>query len=206
MPGPDEECPVDLKYVDVYRDTTTSIIDIPEERHIDDFWVPVGKQLDGKAPDRELSEWWTEKTQFFFVMPQPRPGWEWVYGRETRLLDKSTRPDHCWPETWTTLSKKARRIEIEKGKVLRPLRQEARRLCRFEDHVKEEDKEDYNVQIEIARKEFAHKTPSPAMPVIDITTLQQEQSADTSHVLDHREKLDYNLDSYALVARPVPPS
>ena len=201
VPGPEDECPVDLKYIDVFRDATTTIVDIPEERHIDDFWVPVGSEV----PDRELSDWWTGKTTFFFVMPKAKKGHELIFGRETKIQETSGRPDHVWPETWRELSKKNRSREVEIGKNSRPLRQEARSVRGLDDLVQDDDAEDYEAQFEIARKEYSPKVASPAMPVIDITH-QQSKDAENSSDLQHRELFDYNIDNYLLVARPVPHS
>ena len=117
VPGPEDGCPVDLKYVDVMRDTYTSITDLPDEKRIEDFWVPADQQLDGQASDRKLSEWWTGKTTFYLLPPPPRNGYEWVFGRETRIQAKSARPKHRTPDDWSSMSRKARNEDIIKAQA-----------------------------------------------------------------------------------------
>ena len=46
VPHPDDGCPVDLKYVDVMRHTTTDL-DTVGEKDIEDVWVPHGNVIEG---------------------------------------------------------------------------------------------------------------------------------------------------------------
>ena len=176
VPGPDDQCPIDIKYLDVSRHTVTDL-NVHGEKEIDDIWVPLGNQIDGIDPDRELSDYWTGTTSFLVLMPHPGANHVWIDGRRTRLQANSTRPNHIWPETWNSMSKPQRRLEIQRGLKLEELKDRARATRSIDKYVNEQDKDDYEAQLQQARKDYAPATPSPAMPVV--------QSSSPS---EHREK------------------
>ena len=78
--------PIPMKYIDVTRNTHTSL-DVLLEKNIDDFW-----NVDGK---RELSDAWTGCTRFILLNEIPIDGYSWSGGRLTRKQTTS-RPDIVW--------------------------------------------------------------------------------------------------------------
>ena len=194
VPHPDDGCPVDLKYVDVMRHTTTDL-DTVGEKDIEDVWVPHGNVIEGINAERSLSDTWTGRTSFELLMPNPGDNHYWIHGRKTRRQANSSKPDHLWPETWNTMSKPQRRREIERGKEMQKEYALVREHRDIGKYVPADDIDNYNAHIGAAKRDYAPPVPSPAMPVVE---LRQEQL--------HREKIDIMTDAYGLVARPVPHS
>ena len=64
--------PIPLKYIDVSR-TTRTILDVMQERRIDDYW-----NIDGS---RNLSDSWTGFTQFTQLEEKPPDGFLWSGGQ-----------------------------------------------------------------------------------------------------------------------------
>ena len=63
--------------------------DVSQERRIDDYW-----NVDSS---RHLSNSWKEK---------PPTGYMWSR-RKLAKIQRTTRPDHVWPEVWTKIGKAA---------------------------------------------------------------------------------------------------
>ena len=74
----DMDCPIPIKYIDVWRHTTTDC-EQQDEQDIFDVWVG------DKSDSVELSEPWTGKVKFFLLELQPRRGYMWSCGREARI-------------------------------------------------------------------------------------------------------------------------
>ena len=79
----EESFPIPLKYIDVTRNTHTSL-DVSLEKQVDDYW-----NVDG---ERELSDAWTGFTRFILLNERPREGFSWFGERLTRKQTTS-RPD-----------------------------------------------------------------------------------------------------------------
>ena len=86
----EESFPVSLKYIDVSRTSHTILADKQEKRN-DDYW-----NIDGS---RDLSDSWTGFTQFTLLSEKPPEGFLWSGERLTRK-QRTSRPDHLWPELW----------------------------------------------------------------------------------------------------------
>ena len=71
----EESFPIPLKYIDVTRNTHTSL-DVWLENNIDDYW-----NVDG---DGELSDTWTGFTKFTMLKEKPPNGCTWSGERLTR--------------------------------------------------------------------------------------------------------------------------
>ena len=100
-------CPIPIEFVDVQRRTWTNL-ENSAERLVEDFWTA--------DTGEKLSDFWIGKTVFLLLRPDPPAGYQWVEGRLTRR-QKTDRPDTILPETWTSLPKPAKRLEIEKFKI-----------------------------------------------------------------------------------------
>ena len=87
--------PIPLRYIDLIRRTHTTL-DVLQERCIDDDW-----NVDG---GRELSEPWTDFTQFTMLNEKLPDGHVWSGERLTKI-QATTRPDHLWSEIWSGMSK-----------------------------------------------------------------------------------------------------
>ena len=98
--------PVPLEKIDVQRITLTNLA----EEHllkIEDCW-------DGSANDtRELDDFWVGETQFYLVPEKPPEGHVYVDGRITRK-QATQRPENIWPEEWSSMSSKQRRLAKER--------------------------------------------------------------------------------------------
>ena len=96
----DENCPLPIKYLDVQRRTYTDL-ENKAEAEVEDIWTDVGP--------KELSDSCRGKTVFIILRPPAPPGHKWVAGRCTKVQE-TTRPDHIWPEIWSSMSKKKQEI------------------------------------------------------------------------------------------------
>ena len=175
------------------RNTATNL-ESKAESWIDDVWIEDGNVLDGVEAERELSDWWTGKTSFTLLMPNPGDGYTWIDGRKTRLQANTKRPIHIIPDEWKRMSKPARDLAEIEGKHILELRRKARESLLIGEYVHPDNYEDYNAQKDIAIKNHPPVVPSPAMPVVSVC--QQP----------HREKLEPHHELYGFVARPDPPS
>ena len=83
--------------MDVTRTTHTNL-DVKQVKRIDDYW-----NIDGS---RDLSDPWTDFTQFTLLEEKPPDGYMWSAERSTRK-QLTSRPDHLWPELWKSMGKHA---------------------------------------------------------------------------------------------------
>ena len=100
----EESFPVPLKYIDVSRNTCTSL-DVKQEKRIDDYW-----NIDGS---RDLFILWTGFTYFILLEEKPPDGYMWSWWRLTRK-QLTSRTDHIWPEIWKSMGKHAKLKEKQK--------------------------------------------------------------------------------------------
>ena len=148
------DCPIPLKYLDIFRFTNTDLNSFGEHS-ITDF------RTNGET---ELSDTWVGTTKFHILRPDPGEGWQWVEGRRTKI-PKSTRPPNIWPEVWQTMSKKAKRNARRDWDIEKPKREEARRLAGIGEHVADEDIDDYTSILATKRREL-EPAPVPEMACI----------------------------------------
>ena len=147
----EESFPIPLKYIDVSR-TTHANLDVKQEKRIDDYW-----NIDGS---RDLSDYWTGFTQFISLEEKPPNGYMWSEERLTRK-QLTSRPDHFWPELWTTMGKNVKLKEKQKWSHEKLHLDNARKL-RGIYFIDPEDKE-FKETIKNVRKKL--ETPmAPAMP------------------------------------------
>ena len=57
-------------------------------------------------------EKWIGKASFWLVKPQPKAGYEYQFGRLTRVKD-GTRPKNIYVEQWRSMSPKLQKQAIE---------------------------------------------------------------------------------------------
>ena len=114
---PDDTCPLELHWFDLYRVTKTSL-PAEQECEIKDLWHQAVDQPCLSAP-------WVGEAYFEPRHPRAKPGYEWQNGRETKL-QRTDRPPSVRPETWRHLNKEARRKEISKWQSEASARSEAR--------------------------------------------------------------------------------
>ena len=93
---PDNETfPIPLEYVDVMRQTQTNINHVSEHTINDSCF---------EAKGVTLAEEWTATTRFQILRTRLLEGHKCVNVRPTKI-QKTTRPDSIWPESWTPLFK-----------------------------------------------------------------------------------------------------
>ena len=100
----EESFPIPLKYIDVSRTTHTNL-HVKQKKRIDDYW-----KID---VSRDLSDPWTGFTQFTLLEEKPPNGYMWS-GERLKRKQQTSRPDHLWPEIWTTMGKNAKLKEKQK--------------------------------------------------------------------------------------------
>ena len=83
-PPREESFPIPLKYIDVSRTTRTNL-EVKQERRIDDY-----RNIDGS---RDLSDFWTDFTQFTLLEEKPPDGCMWSGERLTKR-QLTSRPDN----------------------------------------------------------------------------------------------------------------
>ena len=96
--------PIQLKYIDVSRNTRTNLA-VRQERRIDDNW-----SIDGS---RDLFDCWTGFTQCTPAEEKP-PDVFLLSGWRLTRRQVTSRPDHLWPELWIKLGRKAKLKEKHK--------------------------------------------------------------------------------------------
>ena len=114
----EESFPIPLKYVDVTRNTDTSL-DAMLEKHIEDYW-----NVDG---EKELSDAWTGFARFVLLKERPPEGYSWSGWRLTRKQTTS-RPDDVWPDLWKHMSDAPKKKAMQKWAIERPKLDNARQL------------------------------------------------------------------------------
>ena len=102
---PSDDSRIPMNYIDVQRQTKTSI-DVLQEATSDDYW-----NMDGDKPQ---SESWNGVTRFPLLKKNPPAGYVWVQGRLTKK-QVPTRPGHTWPNEWSDMSKGPQREAIKNG-------------------------------------------------------------------------------------------
>ena len=137
----EESFPFPLKYIDVSRTTRTNL-DVMQERRIDDSW-----NIDGS---RDLSDSWTDLTQFTLLQEKPPDGKMWSGERLTRR-QLTFRPDHLWPELWIKMGRNAKLKERHKWSDEKKAKLDNARRLRGIYFIDPEDKEDKET-IKNARK------------------------------------------------------
>ena len=147
----EESLPIPLKYIDVSRTSHTNL-DVKQGKRIDDYW-----NIDGS---RDLSDPWTGFTQFTLLEEKPPEGFLWSGERLTRK-QLTSRPDHSWPEIWTSMGKNAKLKEKPKW-LNEKLHLENARKLRGIYFIDLEDKE-FKETIKNARKKLEIPM-APAMP------------------------------------------
>ena len=138
----DESFPFPLKYIDVSRTTHTNL-DIKQEKPIDVYW-----NIDGS---RDLPDPWTGFTQFTLLEEKLPDGYMWSGVRLTRK-QRTSRPDHLWPELWKSMGKHAKLKEKQKWSEEKLHLENARKL-RGIYFIDPEDKE-FKETIKNARKKL----------------------------------------------------
>ena len=114
----EESFPIPLKYIDVTRNTHTSL-DVLLEKHIEDYW--------NVDEDRELSDAWTGFTRFILLNERPPEGCTWSGWRLTRK-QKTSRLDDVWPDLWKHMSDAANSKAKRKWAIEKPKLDNARQL------------------------------------------------------------------------------
>ena len=152
----DENSPIPVQYLDILRTTKTDLEDSLEV-NTKDFWTKDG--------NRSLSSEWTGETMFRILRPIPPPNHEWVDGRLTKM-QKTTRPASCWPETWKTLSKKQKQVEIDEWSKEKAERDAERARSGKWEHIPVDLEDDYAKML--AEAMLQHAVPeAAAMPIIE---------------------------------------
>ena len=136
----ESNCPIPLKYVDVMRVTQTNL-DSPSESRIEDIWWPTPGDI--YEVQRDLSSPWTGKTTFDLIRPVPPKGYEWVEGRLTKI-QSTERPPNVTPETWLSVSRKAKKKAKAQWENIGPKRQDARVSRSILPHVMVDEYDEYN--------------------------------------------------------------
>ena len=86
-----KQLPIPLKYVNVMRQTQTSVNNVSSENIINDLWT--------KAKGVTLSEEWTETAIFQILRTRLLEGHKWVNGTPT-TIQNTTRRHSFWPEVF----------------------------------------------------------------------------------------------------------
>ena len=155
----EESFPIPLRYIDLIRRTRTTL-DVLQESRIDDAW-----NVDG---GRELSEPWTDFTQFTMLNEKLPDGHVWSGERLTKI-QATTRPDHLWPEIWSGVSIDSS-TNSTAGVGYREA--EARPCAKVERHLSiDPDCKEFNETIRNARKKL--ELPMEAAPCLVLVKYHQ---------------------------------
>ena len=144
----EESFPIPMKYIDVSRNTHTSL-DVWTEKNIDDYW-----NVDG---DRELSDAWTAFTKIYLLNEMPPDGYTWSGGRLTRKQTTS-RPDTVWPDMWTFMSDASKRKAKQKSIIEKPMLDNASQLRGI--FFIEPDDEEFKLTMKSARRKLENSDAS----------------------------------------------
>ena len=113
-----ESFPIPLNFFDASR-TTRTILDVKQEKRIDDYW-----NIDGS---RDSSDSWTISLGLPYWNKKPPDGHMWSGERLTKR-QVTSRPDCLWPELWEKLGRNAKLKEKQKWSDEKPRLENARRL------------------------------------------------------------------------------
>ena len=111
---PKEGFPKPLNYIDVQRQTKTSI-DVFNEATIDDY-----RNVDG---DKSLSDPWICVTRFELLNTK-------IHQKDRCGLPVTTRRGHIWPEEWSSVSKSSQRKAVNKWAEEKPKSGGSERMTR----------------------------------------------------------------------------
>ena len=95
----EESFPIPLKYIDVSRTTHTNL-DVKQEKRIDDYW-----NIDVSRACLMIGQ--VSLNSLYLVKKNLQNGNMWSGERLTKR-QVTSRPDHLWPELWTTLGRNAK--------------------------------------------------------------------------------------------------
>ena len=123
-----------------------------QERRIDDYW-----NVDSS---RHLSNSWTGFTQFTFLKEKPPTGYMWSRRRLAKI-QRTTRPDHVWPEVWTTIGKAALNREEQEWAREKPKLDNTRRMRGI--YFIGPDDDDYKETLKNAKRNL-ERPMAPTMP------------------------------------------
>ena len=143
--------PYSTKIHDVCRNTHTNL-DVKQEKRIDDYW-----NIDGS---RDLSDPWTSFTQFT-PLEEKAPDRFVRSGERLTRKQRTSKPDHLWPELWKSMGKHAKLKEKQKWSNEKFHLENARKL-RGIYFIDPEDTE-FKETIKNARKKL-ETSVAPAMP------------------------------------------
>ena len=114
-----ETFPIPLKYIDVMWSTHT-VLDVMQEYRIDDYW--------NVDENRSLSDSRRGFTKFTLLKETPPKRNMWSRERLTKI-QRTTRPDHVWPEEWSRIGKAAqKKREQKEWAIEKPKLESARSL------------------------------------------------------------------------------
>ena len=159
------DCPIPLKWLDVYRHTITNLPDV-KEANVNDFW------RDTKCP--ALSGLWTGRTVFDIIRPKPPDGYKYICGWRKTKIQKTTRPDSMIPEEFNRLSKKNKAKEIEKWKIEGPKLEAARTRAKVH-FVPVAEVEEYEKTLAEAKAKFSIPD-APAMETVAYAMVTRRQA------------------------------
>ena len=152
-----------------------------QESRIDDYW-----NIDGS---RDLSDSWTDFTQFTLLDEKPPDGYLWSEVRVTKR-QATSRPDHLWPELWTKMGRNAKLKEKQKLSNEEPKLDNAGRL-RGSFSIDLEDKE-----LKETIRNASKKLETPMAPAMPCKTCKKSKNGETrSKTNDFRSKFCMHLGS-----------
>ena len=160
-----DDCPIPIKYIDVWRHTETDL-EHEHERSLHDVWV-------GDESDKgRLSGQWVGAK---LLEKPPKPGYMWASGRHTRIERDSLRPVYLWVEDWARISKNKtvkQQILHEWITSLKPRMLLARKNRGIVGHVSADDLDDYNEKLKAAQDKYAvNAAPSMYLAKESIDTI-----------------------------------
>ena len=140
---------------------------IPERRYkeINDFWTREG--------DEELGFEWIGATRFTLLKTAPPNGYYWVEGRLTRK-QKTTRPDNCWPETWSILTPKEKEEAVILWAKEQPEREQERDKRKIW-KITDEDEDHYHKCLSEAILNMPKVPDAPTMLTMKMKDLIENQ-------------------------------
>jgi len=186
-----DTCPIPLKWLDIVRETNTDL-DHAGLHKFEDYWT-----TELRDPHRkQLDEAFIGYTQFQLLEPEKENGKTNQHGRPTVVHKDTARPPNVYVEFWRTASRKEQEKAIAAWKIEGPKREQERRLANWTEYVHPIDVPEYKRRVPEIRQRL-REPPAPAMPSVDLRTIQaisaaatttshgheQETVRDTSHVL-----------------------
>ena len=193
--------PIPLDYVDLRRETYTSLESPKEAVIMDTWWLPaslINSIQPIREDEEELSAPWAGKTRFNLLMNAPRPGYDWCEGEELKVSYQTTRPGNINPYNWSQLSRaqrKKRRKAWEDLQVIeKPLRDIRKRNV-----IPPEESERYNMILADQIKRTT-RPAAPAMPCIATSSTSTTSNSKTLEATPRTAKAAASITSSALSA------